>query len=147
MKKIIVATVFASLFASAGAFAASTGPQKITVTLASDTFAAVGSLTQDINVARQGTMTAQASRAGFVKNSFDFTVSANVVAGVIEEPADSRFGVTAGSNKGYNVFTGSSVGGSISQCGNPVAKTVTNLGGSLVVAGTLNLDNANGCGR
>lgn len=146
MKKIIAATLFVSLFASAGAFA-TTGPTKITIALASDTFAPVGSLTQDINVARQGTMTAQANRAGFVKNSFDFTVSANVVAGVIEEPADSRFGVTAGSNKGYNVFTGSSVGGSIAQCGAPVAKTIPNLGGSLVVAGTLNLDNANGCAR
>ena len=146
MKKIIAASLFAGLFISAGAFAA-TGPQKITVTLATNVFQPVGSVAQDINVARQGTMTAQPGRAGFVKNTFDFTVSANVVAGVIEQPANSRFGVIAGSNKGYNVFTGSSVGGSISQCGEQYAKDTPNLGASGVIAGNLVLDNANGCGR
>lgn len=146
MKKIIAATLVTGLLASTGAFASSTG--KIPdIQLASNTYLAVGSLTQDINIARQGRLLAQAGRAGFVKNSFDFTISANVVAGVIEDPANSRFGVVAGSNKGYNVFTGSSVGGSIAQCGDQVPKTTENLGASLVVGATLNLTKANGCNR
>jgi len=146
MKKIIATAFVLGMAASVSAFAGTAGVIP-PITLASNTFAPVGNVTTDINIARQGRMTAQPNRAGFVKNSFDFTISANVIAGVIEQPAASRFGVVAASNKGYNVFTGSSVGGSISQCGEQVAKTVENLGASLVVAGTLNLDNANGCGR
>ncbi|MGY8831697.1 MAG: hypothetical protein ACKVIS_19560 [Pseudomonadales bacterium] len=146
MKKIIAASLFIGLFTSVGAFAATAG--KIPdITLSSGAFIPVGNVTTDINIARQGRMLAQGGRAGFVKNSFDFTISANVVAGVLEEPARSRFGVSAGSNKGYNVFTGSSVGGSISQCGDQIAKDITNLGASEVKSGVIVLDNANGCGR
>lgn len=80
MKKIIAVTLVTGLLASTGAFAASTG--KIDpIQLASTTFLPVGSLTQDINIARQGRLLAQPNRAGFVKNSFDFTVSANVIGG------------------------------------------------------------------
>lgn len=145
MKKIIATAIFAGLF-SVGAFAATpAAPTGVTIT--NDTLVPVGNVTTDINLARQYRFTPIASRAGFVKNTFDGTLSANVVAGILDQAANSRFGVVAGSNKGYNVFTGSSVGGSVSQCGNPVAKTVDNLGASLVVATTLNLDNANGCTR
>lgn len=142
MKKIVAAAFF---LASTSAFATST--YDIEIDLADDTYLAVGEVDATINNARQGRMTAQADRAGFVKNSFDFTVSANVIAGVIEQSANSRFGVVAGSNKGYNVFTGSSVGGSISQCGDQVTKDTEDLGASLVVTATLDLDEPNGCAR
>ncbi|NMZ68536.1 hypothetical protein SAMN05216370_1203 [Pseudomonas peli] len=145
MKKIITATLFAGLFTSAGVFAAAAPAADIIVVLASNVFQPVGTVANKINIARQGLMTAQPGRAGFVKNSFDFTVSANVIAGVLEQPANSRFGVVAGSNKGYSVFTGSSVGGSISQCGPQVAKDKTDLGASLVVDSTLDMTKANGC--
>ena len=141
MKKIIAATLVAGLFASAGAFAAPT-----TVTLVTG-YNSIGDVATDINIARQFTLTAIASRAGFIKNSFDATLSANVVAGVVDDAANNRLGVVAGSNKGYTVFTGSSVGGSVSQCGDPVAKTVTNLAASLVLTGTVDLTKANGCNR
>ena len=144
MKKIIAASLFAGLFSSM-AFATTPTPD-ITVTLA-DGYLAVGSLTDKINLARSGVMTARASRAGFVKNNFDFTISANVVAGVNEDAANSRFGVIAGSNKGYVVFTGTSVGGSIAQCGQPVAKGTENLAGSLVSGGNLAFGQPNGCAR
>jgi len=146
MKKILSFALAAGLFSSVSAFATSTPTPDITVNLADGGYKAVGSLTDKINLARSGRMTAQTGRAGFVKNDFDFTISANVVAGVNEDAANSRFGVIAASNKGYNVFTGSSVGGSIAQCGPQVAKGTANLGASKVVTGSLVLTNANGCG-
>ncbi|MNR69288.1 hypothetical protein D3C85_1944220 [compost metagenome] len=54
-------------------------------------------------------------------------------------------GVEAGSNKGYTMFTGSSVGGSVSQCGDPVAKGTKDLAASLVTGAKLDLSLANGC--
>ncbi|WP_394234728.1 hypothetical protein [Pseudomonas anguilliseptica] len=144
MKKIIAASLFAGLFTSA-AFASTPSPD-ITVTLA-DGYLPVGTLTNKINLARSGVMTARASRAGFVKNNFDFTISANVVAGVNEDAANSRFGVIAGSNKGYVVFTGTSVGGSISQCGALVAKGTGDLAASLVADSNLAFGQPNGCNR
>jgi hypothetical protein len=144
MKKIIAASLFASLF-STMAFATTPTPD-ITITLANG-YQAVGSLTDKINLARSGLMTAQAGRAGFVKNNFEFTISANVVAGINEDSANSRFGVISGSNKGYVVFTGTSVGGSISQCGQPVGKGIENLAGSLVDGGNLAFGRPNGCNR
>lgn len=150
MKKIITASLFAGLFASASAFA--TPPAAgtaVAVPLAANAYVPVGDVGTNINVARQFIITAIPNpvRSGFVKNNFESTLSANVVAGVIDNAANSRFGVVAGSNKGYNVFTGSSVGGSVTQCGPQVAKTVENLGVSEVDAGTLVLANPNGCGR
>lgn len=146
MKKIIVASL-ATLFVSS-AFATPPAPTAdITVDLSGGGYKAVGNLTDKINLARSGRMTAQANRAGFVKNNFEFTLSANVVAGVNEDAANSRFGVIAASNKGYVLFTGTSVGGSIAQCGQPIAKTETNLAASQVVTGNLAFGQANGCNR
>lgn len=146
MKKIASLVALSALFSSA-AFAA-TPTYDITTTLVANTYVPISAAADTkINQARQGNMVALPSRAGFVKNSFDYTVSANVIAGVTDNALRSRFGVVAGSNKGYNVFTGSSVGGSISACGPQLTdKATTNLAASLVVAGTLNLENANGCG-
>lgn len=140
MKKIIAASLFAGLFASVGATAAPT-----VVTLVASTPTAVGNVTTDINLARQFTMTAIDNRAGFVKNTFDSTLSANVIAFVIDDAVDNRFGVSAGSNKGYVVFTGSSVGGSVSQCGDPIAKGTANLAASAVTGAEMDLDEPNGC--
>lgn len=149
MKKIIATALFAGLFVSTGAFATPPASGPVVVTFTANAFVPVGDVNTNINVARQYTMTAIAApvRSGFVKNNFESTLSANVIAGAIDNAQNSRFGVVAASNKGYNVFTGSSVGGSVAQCGAQVEKTVANLGASLVVAGTLVLANANGCGR
>lgn len=141
MKKIIAATLVAGLFASSGAFAAAT-----TVALA-DGYNTIGDVATDINLARQYTLTAIAGRAGVIKNSFDATLSANVIAGLVDDATNNRLGVIAGSNKGYVMFTGSSVGGSVAQCGNPIAKGTANLAASEVKTANLNLANANGCGR
>jgi hypothetical protein len=144
MKKIIAASLLAGLFSST-AFATTPTPD-ITVTLA-DGYLAVGDLTNNINLARSGLMTARANRAGFVKNNFEFTISANVVAGVSEDAANSRFGVVSGSNKGYVVFTGTSVGGSIAQCGSPVPKADANLAAGKVAGNALLFGKPNGCNR
>lgn len=144
MKKIIAAALFASIFASATANA---GTTPTTVKLANG-YNKIGDATTNINLARQFNIEAIATppRSGFIKNNFEATLSANVVAGLHDDATNNRMGVVAGSNKGYTVFTGSSVGGSVSQCGPQVAKSVKDLSASLVVGGTLVLDNANGCG-
>lgn len=130
MKKIIAATLFASVFASAAANAA-------TVALANG-YNAIGDTKTEINLARQYAFTAIASRAGFIKNDFEGTLSANVVAGLVDDAANNRLGVIAGSNKGYVVFTGSSVGGSVSQCGKPAVKgTDVDLAAGFVVTGSM----------
>ena len=143
MKKILAATLFASVFAAAGAQAATTST--VTTIALKDGYNSIGSVTNNINLARQFTFTAIASRAGFIKNSFDGTLSANVVAGLSDDATNNRMGVVAGSNKGYVVFTGSSVGGSVSQCGPLIAKTTPNLAASAVTGSALDLSLANGC--
>lgn len=145
MKKIIVAALFAGTFISAGAHA--TGGTDTTDVQLVTGYNSIGNVTTNINLARQFNIQAIASRAGFIKNSFEATLSANVIAGLNDDAANNRMGVVAGSNKGYTVFTGSSVGGSVSQCGKPTTKTDTDLGAGLVVTGTLDLTKANGCNR
>lgn len=147
MKKIIVASLATLFVSSAFATPPASTTADISVDLTGGGYKAVGDLTNKINLARSGLMQAQASRAGFVKNNFEFTLSANVVAGVNEDAANSRFGVIAASNKGYVLFTGTSVGGSIAQCGQPIAKTETNLAAKEVVTGNLAFGQANGCNR
>lgn len=142
MKKIIAAALFAGAFVSAGAHAAGTPTP---ITLASG-YNPIGNVTTNINLARQYAFTAIPSRAGFIKNNFEGTLSANVIAGLTDDAANNRMGVIAGSNKGYVLFTGSSVGGSVSQCGPQIAKSVTNLAATAVIETNLVLANANGCG-
>lgn len=146
MKKIIAAALFSASLISAGAHATgTTGPTKITI---ANGYTKVGDVAEQINLARQFAFTALPGRAGFIKNDFEGTLSANVVAGLIDDAANNRMGVVAGSNKGYVVFTGSSVGGSVSQCGKPAVKgTDDNLAAKFVVAGTTDLTKANGCNR
>ncbi|WP_313279624.1 hypothetical protein [Stutzerimonas balearica] len=143
MKKIIAAALFASIFASATANAGTT-PTSVKL---KDGYNAIGDATTNINLARQFNIEAIDGRAGFIKNDFEATLSANVFAALTDDAANNRMGVVAGSNKGYTVFTGSSVGGSVSQCGDPVAKSTAGLATTLVKSDTLVLANANGCGR
>jgi hypothetical protein len=143
MKKIIAAALFASIFASATANAGTT-PTSVEL---QDGYNAIGDATTNINLARQFNIEAINGRAGFIKNDFEATLSANVFAALTDDAANNRMGVVAGSNKGYTVFTGSSVGGSVSQCGDPVAKNTAGLATTLVTSDTLVLANANGCGR
>lgn len=82
-------------------------------------------------------------REGFVKNDFEITVSANVGIAALDE--NTRFGVIAGSNRGRAVFTGTSEGGSVTQCGDLVKKDKKDGGASLVTDAVLVLDNPNGC--
>jgi hypothetical protein len=145
MKKFIAAALFAGAFVSVGAHATGGGTTPTDVTLAANAYAPIGNTTTNINLARQFNIVAIANRAGVVKNSFEATLSANVVAGIIDNAANNRIGVVAGSNKGRVGFTGSSVGGSVSQCGDPVAKDTNDLAASLAVAGTLDLTRPNGC--
>ena len=140
MKKIAIATLCMGLLASSSAFAAPT-PIEI-----EDGYNAVGSTTEDINIARQFTITAIPDRAGFIKNNFDATLSANVIAGIVDDSTNNRLGVIAGSNRGYTVFTGSTVGGSVTQCGPQIAKTEAGLASSAVLEASIDLDEANGCG-
>lgn len=143
MKKIIAAALFAGAFVSAGAHASAAGAEPIEL---QDGYNAIGDTATSINLARQYAFTAIPSRDGFIKNNFEGTLSANVIAGLTDDAANNRMGVIAGSNKGYVLFTGSSVGGSVSQCGPQIAKDTVDLAASEVVEGNLVLANANGCG-
>lgn len=147
MKKIIAAVFFAGAAVVSMGASASGGGTGATPIQLKDGYNPIGDVATNINLARQYAFTAIASRGGFIKNNFEGTLSANVVAGLSDDAANNRMGVIAGSNKGYTVFTGSSVGGSVAQCGAAVAKTVTNLAASEVDAGSLDLANANGCKR
>ncbi|WP_104098453.1 hypothetical protein [Stutzerimonas kunmingensis] len=146
MKKIIAATLLSASLISVGAHATgTTGPTPITIL---NGYTKVGDVAEQINLARQFAFTAIPGRAGFIKNDFEGTLSANVVAGLIDDATNNRMGVVAGSNKGYVVFTGSSVGGSVSQCGKPAIKgTDENLAAKFVVVGSTDLTKANGCNR
>ncbi|WP_339729984.1 hypothetical protein [uncultured Pseudomonas sp.] len=146
MKKIIAASLVAGLFASTGVFASGAAVTPTPKQLVAGYLEFRAGSATNINLAQQFAVTAIAGRSGFVKNNFESTLSANVAAGVSDLAATNRFGAVAGSNKGYAVFTGSSVGGSVSQCGPQILKTVTNLAASEVDGDTLNLANANGCG-
>lgn len=143
MKKIIAAALIASAFASTAANA-STGPEEVKLT--ANGYVDIGDVAKNINLARQFNIVALENRGGFVKNSFEATLSANVVAGILDNAANNRLGVTAGSNKGRVVFTGSSVGGSVSQCGEQVKKDAQDLAAGAAKGGAaLDLTKANGC--
>lgn len=146
MKKLSAAILLSSFAFASSAFAGTT-TAAVAVQLV-DGYVAIGATTDTtINVPRAYAIAPVASRGGFVKSSFEAVLSANVIAGVVDSGSTNRMSVIAGSNKGYNVFTGSSVGGSVSQCGQPVAKTVANLGASLVATGSVSLTTDNACNR
>lgn len=128
---------------SGSAFAATAG-EFADAQLVADTFVAVIASGDEQNQSATGSLLAVADRAGFVKNDFEITISANVALGVIDE--DTRFGVISGSNKGRALYTGSSDGGSVTQCDDLIDKDTAGLAGSLVVAGSIDLDEPNGCG-
>lgn len=87
-----------------------------------------------------------ATTAGFLKNTFAFALSANVVMGVKDNGV--VFGVVAGSPGGRNVFTGSTEGGSVATCGNPTVSTdTTTTPATLVVDATLDMTKSGGCAR
>jgi hypothetical protein len=146
MKKLSAAILLSSFAFASSAFAGGTTTAAVAVQLA-DGYNAVGDVATNINVPRAFALAPVAARAGFVKSAFEAVLSANVIAGVVDSGSTNRMSVIAGSNKGYNVFTGSSVGGSVAQCGQPVAKDVVNLGASLVLTGSVSLTTDNACNR
>ena len=148
MKKYLIASLATSaLMVSSVAFAANNNNALGNVQLTAGQIVTVIAPGAVVNIPSIGTFLPVAARAGFVKNPFDFVISANNAVLVQDDAANSRFGVAVGSNKGYGVYTGSSLGGSVAQCGTLVAKGTANLAASLVVDNTLVLANANGCGR
>lgn len=78
----------------------------------------------------------------FIVNPFNFTVSAGVAIGAIQDAAN--LGVSAGAVKGRTIFTGHSNGGSISQCGAQTAAGDTATPDTLV-GDRLNLANIDAC--
>ena len=83
-------------------------------------------------VATNYTYTAAADRDDrfFIKNSFPFTLSANVVM-ISQEDEDQMawFAVGTYNSAGRNIFTGHSDGGSITSCGDPLTQTEVKAGG------------------
>lgn len=77
------------------------------------------------------TYTAVAARAGYVKNNFDFTMSAWSIGRAIESADVRQMSVGVVSARGRGLYTGNSDGGSVAQCGDLLsaadAKTTSNL--------------------
>lgn len=125
MKKILIAA--AALLAASNAFAAvGTAAAPTPYTVGNDT------TTAGVGQPEVFTYTAAAARAGYVKNNFDFTMSAWSIGRAVE-PATGGAEMSVGvvSARGRGLYTGNSNGGSVSQCGSLVsaadAKTVTKL--------------------
>jgi len=134
MNKLLVASLFcAATFSASGVNA---------VQLTANTAVPVVAASAASNTAQTIELTAIANRAGFVKNTFDITLSANTALSVIDNA--TAFGVSAGSNRGRGVYTGHSDGGSVTQCGDLVDDSVTNKAASQVAA-RLAIASANAC--
>ncbi|UPQ81988.1 hypothetical protein M0M42_16515 [Pseudomonas knackmussii] len=132
MKKILLSSLMMALSAGASAAAYTPGQNSATAGVANPTVF---------------TYTATANRAGFVKNDFDFTVSANTIVRATENGSRSM-AVAAVSGRGRNLFTGHSDGGSVSQCGASLTADAAKTEATVVaLLSNLNVANANGCGQ
>lgn len=84
----------------------------------------------------------------FVKNEFEFTLSANVImnAGEDEEQGAWMSVGTANTN-GRNVFTGHSNGGSVTSCGDPLTATEAKVTNALsdALGDRFDPEEPNGC--
>jgi len=56
----------------------------------------------------------------FVKNDFNFTLSAYTLIQTDEDPEGRYMGVATTNARGRNIFTGNSDGGSVTNCGDPL---------------------------
>ena len=115
-----------------------------------------GTPTTRVPAAQTYTYNVDADRANrlFVKNEFDFTLSANVLMNAGEDDPDGRFMVvTTGSAQGRNVYVGHSDGGSVTSCGDPLTAEEAKADGAVAtqMAARAVLDasdgNGNGCGE
>lgn len=146
-KALVISTILMSAMSIESALAAGSATTYGTVALTANGFVSPTRAATEIGDSQSFNMQAIANRAGFVKNDFHFTLSAQVTMGVVD--ATNRFAVIAASSKGRNVFTGTSDGGSVNQCGAPVSGVGTDLASTLVVTGSLNADGTiiDGCNR
>lgn len=109
MKKIL----FAAALASVASVAMAEGPTKFEA----------GTPTERKAEAHTYMYTVAAARAErlFVKNDFEFTLSANVLLDAGEDPDQGAWmSVGTTNTNGRNVFTGHSNGGSVTACGDPL---------------------------
>lgn len=146
MKKILNLGLIATAVLSFSAMADGGGSDPVKGQLVDETLVTIvgedGSASIK-NSSQSAKIIAIKDREGFVKNDFEITVSANVGIAALDE--NTRFGVIAGANRGRAVFTGTSEGGSVTQCGDLVEKNEKDGGASLVTDKVLVLDNPNGC--
>lgn len=82
-------------------------------------------------------VTYEITAGNFVATKFDFNVSANV--GLKSKENETAIAVQTANTKGRNNYSGSSEGGSVSQCGNPTTGSTAPTVREPVLA------NANGC--
>lgn len=124
MKKVLF-TALLMTFAGGAYATVGTAAAPTAYTIADDTTAA------GIGQPEVFTYTAVAARAGYVKNDFDFTMSAWSIGRAIESADVRQMSVGVVSARGRGHFTGNSDGGSVSQCGDLLpaadAKDTANL--------------------
>lgn len=109
MKKILIAA--AALLAASNVFAVGTATSPTKYAIGEDTSAT------GVGQPEVFTYTALDDRAGYVKNDFDFTMSAWSIARVLESDDARQMSVGGVSVRGRGMYTGNSDGGSVSQCG------------------------------
>ncbi|WP_341645642.1 hypothetical protein [Thauera sp. SDU_THAU2] len=144
MKKILLGMVMATMAASVMAqttdreeFDMSSGDSAKTADSAS-------------SVATNWTYTVADDRGdrNFVKQDFDFSLSANVILAAAEDSVDGRWmTVGAVSVLGRNVYVGHSDGGSVAPCGDPLPAADAKAAGAMVDAldARFTPDTENGC--
>jgi len=83
---------------------------------------APGTPTEAANMASNYSYEVADTRAerDFVKNSFNFTLSANTILDAAEDDDGRYMGVVTANVRGRNIFTGHSDGGSVTSCGDPL---------------------------
>lgn len=112
MKKITFAVL--ALMASGSAFAANE---------AYTPSSGAASMTTPVTVSSNYTYTVSGAALAdrlFVKNDFDFTLSANNIIQTAEDAAGRYMGVATSNVRGRNIFTGNSDGGSVTTCQDPL---------------------------
>lgn len=94
------------------------------------------------------TVAAERENRDFVKNEFEFTLSANVIMNAGEDTDQGAWmSVGTANTNGRNVFTGHSNGGSVTSCGDPLTAAEAKVKDALsdALGARFDAEEPNGC--
>ncbi|WP_341649707.1 hypothetical protein [Thauera humireducens] len=126
MKKILLAVVMA---ATAGTVMAQ---ERTAFDMSTGALARTAEAAQSISTNWTYTVAAEREDRFFVKQNFDFTLSANVILAAEEDDVDGRWmSVGAVNVLGRNVYVGHSDGGSVAPCGDALTAADAKAAGAM----------------